>query len=382
MSKQNSPVKIDPLPGALRRRDILKAGLLAGAAGISGSLPASAFVNSGPGSTALFPAIAEDDPTNIKVMREISVRAVTDDDLLFLKQIGIRWVRLQFGAEEASLDFIRGTQERCARFGLRAYSAVQTAYQSPAIQLGLPGRDKDIEAYRGFVRNLGRAGIPVASYDFHPGNTYSTATSEYHGYLTREFDLDLFRAKIEKPRYDREYSSDDVWAAYAYFIKAVLPVAEEAGVKLALHPDDPPVARMNGVTRVFNTYEGFRRAEKLASSPNWGILFCVGTWSEAGDLAGKSVVEMIRDFGGRGRILEVHFRNVSSALPRFHETLPDDGYVDMYAVMKALREVRFNGGLGADHIPGLAGDEGRRAGAAYSLAYIKALLRRANQEIG
>jgi mannonate dehydratase len=367
-------------PGAVTRRAVLEAGLLAGAAGIAAGLPGNSLAGglSGPPGRD----IAEDDPANIKVMREINARAVTDDDLLFLKQIGIRWARLQFGAEEVPLDFIRAARERCARFGLRVYSAVQTAYQSPAIQLGLPGRDKDIDAYRGFVRNLGRAGIPVASYDFHPGNTYSTATSEYHGYTTREFDLDLFRAKLETPRYDREFTAEDVWAAYAYFIQAVLPVAAEAGVKLALHPDDPPVARMNGVTRIFNTYEGFRRAEEFASSPNWGILFCVGTWSEIGLGAGRSVVEMIRDFGGRGKILEVHFRNVSSTLPRFHETLPDDGYVDMYEVMKALREVRYNGGLGADHIPGLAGDESRRAGAAYSLAYIKALLRRANQEVG
>jgi mannonate dehydratase len=369
-----------PFAGALRRRDVLKAGFLSGTAGIAVSLCGRPLAVSARGRQSR--AIAEDDPANIKIMREINARLVTDDDLLFLKQIGVRWARLQFGAEEAPFELIHEAQERCARFGLRVYSAVQTTYQSPAIQLGLPGRDKDIEAYCGFVRNLGRARIPVASYDFHPGNTFQTAASEYHGYTTREFDLDLFRAKLEKPRYDREFTADDVWAAYAYFLKAVLPVAEEAGVKLALHPDDPPVARMNGVTRIFNTYEGFRRAEKIASSPNWGILFCVGTWSEAGAGAGKSVVEMIRDFGGRGRILEVHFRNVSSTLPRFYETFPDDGYVDMYAVMRALREVRYNGGLGADHIPALAGDDSRRAGAAYCLAYIKALLRRANQDVG
>ena len=372
--------KAGRVPGTVRRRDFLSTGLLAGAAGMAGSLARPA--SGGPSAPPPGRTPAEDDPANIKVMREINARLVTDDELLFLKQIGIRWVRLQFGAEVPGLDVINAARDRCARFGLRAYSAVQTSYQSPAIQLGLPGRDKDIEAYRGFVRDLGRAGIPVASYDFHPGNTYSTATSEYHGYTTREFDLGLFRAKLEKPRPDREFTADDVWAAYAYFIKAVLPIAEEAGVKLALHPDDPPVARMNGVTRIFNTYQGFRRAEEFAASPNWGILFCVGTWSEAGEGAGLSVIDMIRDFGARNRILEVHFRNVSSPLPRFHETFPDDGYVDMYPVMKALREVRFSGGLGADHIPGLAGDEGRRAGAAYSLAYIKALLRRANQEVG
>ena len=98
---------------------------------------------------------------------------------------------------------------------------------------------------------------------------------------------------------------------------------------------------------------------------------------------GKDVFEMIRDFGGRGKIFEVHFRNVSSPLPRFEETFPDDGYMDMYKVMKTLREVRFDGAVEPDHVPQLVGDTGfRRAGTAYIIAYMRALLRRANEEVG
>jgi mannonate dehydratase len=98
---------------------------------------------------------------------------------------------------------------------------------------------------------------------------------------------------------------------------------------------------------------------------------------------GKSVLEMIRDFGGRGKIVDVHFRNVSAPLPHFVETFPDDGYVDMYQVMKTLREVRFAGTVVPDHVPQLAGDQGiRRAGTAYCIAYMRALLRRANEEVG
>jgi mannonate dehydratase len=98
---------------------------------------------------------------------------------------------------------------------------------------------------------------------------------------------------------------------------------------------------------------------------------------------GKDVFEMIGDFGGRGKIFEVHFRNVTGPLPHFIETFPDDGYVDMYQVMKALREVRFSGGAEPDHVPRLAGDSGLlRAGTAYSIAYMRALLRRANEEVG
>ena len=326
----------------------------------------------------------ESDPRNAKLCHRLDARSITDDDLRFLQQIGLEWVRLEFGDGEITLDTLRAAERRFARFGMRVYSGVHYAYRSPKIQLGQPGRDRDIETYRRFLRDLGTLGIPIASYDFHPANTYTTKMVEHRGYTAREFDLDDFRNRVERRQFDREYSADGMWANYTYFLKAVLPVAEEAGVKLALHPDDPPVAKMNGVAKLFTHYDGYRHAEEIAgNSRNWGLTFCVGTWSEGGDRMGKDVFEMIGDFGGRGKIFEVHFRNVTGPLPHFIETFPDDGYVDMYQVMKALRQVRFSGSVEPDHVPRLAGDSGLlRAGTAYSIAYMRALLRRANEEVG
>jgi mannonate dehydratase len=167
-------------------------------------------------------------------------------------------------------------------------------------------------------------------------------------------------------------------------MKGVLPAAEKGDVKLALHPDDPPIAKMNGVAKIFTHYEGYRKAEEIAGkSRHWGLTFCVGTWAEGGDKMGKDIFEMIEDFGGRGKIHEAHFRNVSGPLPRFVETFMDDGYVDMYRVMKALRKVGFNGALEPDHVPQIVSDKGvRQAGTAYCIAYMRALLRRANEEVG
>lgn len=329
-------------------------------------------------------AIDEFADTNTRIAHRLTVRNLTDDDLLFLQQIGLRWVRLEWGAEPISFDELRATQQRCARFGLRVFSGVHASYRSLKIQLGQPGRDADIETYRNYLRSLGKLEIPVASYDFHPANTYTTAMVQRRGYTAREFSTDDFRKKVEKQQFDREYSAEDIWANYTYFFKAVLPVAEEAGVTLALHPDDPPLAKMNGVAKLFTHYDGYHRAEQLAgNSRHWGLTFCVGTWSEGGTQMGKDVFEMIRDFGARGRIAEVHFRNVSSPLPHFVETFPDDGYMDMYQVMKALREVRFTGAAEPDHVPRLAGDTGiLRAGTAYIIAHMRSLLRRANEEIG
>jgi mannonate dehydratase len=305
-------------------------------------------------------AIDEHAASNTKICHRLVAKSITDDDLLFLKQIGLRWARVEFGPEEGSFEHIRATQQRFAKFGIR------------------------IDRYRAFLRDTGKLEIPVSSYDFHPANTYTTKTVERRGYLAREFDLADFRARVEKQAFEREYSADDIWANYTYFMKAVLPAAEEAKVKLALHPDDPPVAKMNGVAKIFTHYDGYHRAEQIAGgSKYWGLTFCVGTWSEGGDKMGKNVFEMIRDFGGRGKLLEVHFRNVSGPMPHFVETFPDDGYMDMYQVMKALRQVHFDGAAEPDHVPQLAGDTGlHRAGTAYIISYMRALLRRANEEAG
>lgn len=328
--------------------------------------------------------LEEDDPANAKLAHGLDARRVTDDDLLFLKQIGMRWARVHFGTEPTAFEYVRDTQHRFAQYGIRIFSGVHYVYRSLRVQLGQPGRDQDIETYQNFLRHLGKLEIPISSYDFHPGNTYLTNQVQHRGYLTREFSTDDFRKKVEKQRFEREYSAEDIWGYYTYFVKAVLPVAEEAGVKLALHPDDPPLAKMNGVAKLFTHYDGYRRAEEIAGgSRHWGLTFCVGTWSEGGKEMGKDVFEMIRDFGGRGKIFEVHFRNVSSPLPDFVETFPDDGYMDMYQVMKALRQVRFSGAVEPDHVPQLVGDTGlRRAGTAYCIAYMRALLRRANEEVG
>ena len=362
-----------------RRRDFLGAPL---AAGLSAAIPsASRAAGSG--------VIEEHDPANTKLCRRLKAD-IRDDDLLFLKQIGLRWARVNFSPELAEFDYVRETQQRFERFGIKIFSAVHYAYRSLDVQLGRRGRDEQIDAYNTFLRGLGKLGIPVSCYDFHPANTYTTDRVETsRGYVAREFRLSDFRNEVEKQRFEREYSAEEIWANYTYFMKAVLPVAAEAGVKLALHPDDPPLRKMNGVAKVLVHYDGYRRAEEISEqiegpgSPHWGLTFCVGTWSEGGDKMGKDVFGMIRDFGGRGKILGSHFRNVSSPLPNFVETFPDEGYMDMYQVMKALREVRFSGTVVPDHIPELSGDEGiRRAGSAYCIAYMRALLRRANEEVG
>lgn len=328
-------------------------------------------------------AAADREDKGLKLATLIDAGKVTDDDLLFLRQLGLNWLHVSF-AGPAPFERIRDAQQRFLKFGMRIHNAFHDSYRSTRLQLGRPGMDEDIATFQQFLRDLGRLGIYSSKIDFHPGNTYTTSTVESpRGYRAREFDTAEFRKTVEKRRFEREYTAADMWANYTYFSKAVVPVAEKAGVRLALHPDDPPLEMMNGVAKIFANYAGHKRAEEIAGgSPNWGLTFCIGTWAEGGAAMGKDVFGMIDDFGKRGKIFNVHFRNVSSTMPRFRETLPDDGYLDMYKVMKALKQAGCQASMIPDHYPAFTGDANRRAVEAYSIAYMRALLQRAEQELG
>jgi mannonate dehydratase len=260
---------------------------------------------------------------------------------------------------------------------------VDDRYNLPATVLGKPGRDEELKFFKRWLKDLGRAGIHTTTYCWHSGGVYETGKTMTRGCRTRLFELS---EALKLPNaYEREYPDEEVWANYERFIKEVLPLAEDAGVRLQLHPNDPPVTHM-GVARIFRSTAAFRRAMELANhSPYSGILFCVGTWAEmtGPDGKGEDVVAAIRELGARGHIFQVHFRNVSSTLPDFHEVFPDDGYLNMYRIMKALGEVGFNGMVVPDHVPECEESEGGpKAGEAYIFGYLRALIRAVETEVG
>jgi mannonate dehydratase len=170
----------------------------------------------------------------------------------------------------------------------------------------------------------------------------------------------------------RRFTPNELWDNYTYFIRQVAPVAEEAGVRIGIHPDDPPVPELGGVPRcMFGNFDGYVRALKIANSPNVGVCLCCGTWMEGGPGMGKDVFQAAREFARMGKLWKIHFRNVSSPIPDFTETFVDDGYTDMKKLMRTLIDVDFRGILIADHVPGMIGD--RHTGWAFSLGYIRAL---------
>ncbi len=322
---------------------------------------------------------------------KISVQVPTDpgdEDLQFVKQLGAEYVNIPTGGDTATYENFVRLRQKVEGAGLKVWNIGNSSvHNMEEVTLNLSGRDRKIEEYKAYLRNLGQAGIYYTTYAHMGNGIWSTARESTRGGASaRAFDL----AKADKGdwagksfrgplTHGRTYTKQEIWDNYSYFIKSVTPVAEEEGIRIGIHPDDPPVPELGGVPRcIFSSFDGYQRALEIANSPNVGMCLCVGCWLEGGKLTGKDVLETIRYFGGQGKIFKVHFRNVNAPLPHFVETFMDNGYMDMYKVMKALREVNFDGVVIADHIPSMVG--GGRAGTAYSIGYMKALLERANAE--
>lgn len=324
-------------------------------------------------------------------------RQITPDDLAFAAQLGVSGITFNApdfdlpawrsllgrhgpdpGADAAPppywqfMDLVR-LRRMIESYGLRleALENVPGRYMDK-IKLGLPGRDEQIENYQRLIENVARAGIPVLGYNFNLTRVWRTTQYEpgRGGARNTAFDLDL--ASKAPNTYAEPITAEQVWENYTYFIRAVLPVAERAGLKLALHPDDPPAPELGGVARVMIDLEGFQRAMEIGDSPNHGLDFCMGTWSEGGI---ERMFAAMEHFGRRGKLFYVHFRNVKGCLPTFSEAFIDEGDVDVVRAVRLLYEVGFDGFVIDDHVPKMAGDtEWGHRGRAYSTGYIKALV--------
>ena len=304
--------------------------------------------------------------------------------LSYLKQMGVEYLEVRLPVAQASYETLAGIKRTVEGAGLKLFEIMPAdLYTSPEFTLGLPGRDAAIALFQGFLRNLGKLKIDATTYAWYTGGVYQTGTTETRGCATRQFQL--ADAQKRPLAAGRVYSEEEMWANYEYFIKRVLPVAEDSGVRLQLHPNDPPVDHQ-GVARIFRSRAAYRRAMEIAHhSPYSGLLFCAGSWAEMFGVDGKGedVADAIREFASRGHIFQVHFRNISSNMPDFHETFPDNGYLNMYKVMKSLGESRFNGMIVPDHVPNCGGSEGGpKAGEAYIFGYIRAMIQAVSTELG
>lgn len=246
---------------------------------------------------------------------------------------------------------------------------------------GLPGGDAEIDTVCTLLENMGRLGIPVWCYEWMTDFNWlrtDTAKPSRGGSLVSAFDYGL--VSEAPPTELGPVSEEQLWDSLDHFLRRVLPVAEQAGVKLAMHPDDPPLSPIRGVSRIMRSVENYQRLLDLAPSPANGITFCQGNFA----LMSNDLPATIRHFGNQGKIYFVHFRDVDGTPEKFEETWHDAGPTDMLACLRAYREIGFDGLMRPDHVPTVAGDSNDRPGYSpygrlYAIGYMRGLLESVNQ---
>lgn len=318
-------------------------------------------------------------PMKWRIQHSMQISDWKPETLQLARQLGMEYVNFWTSPNryEEAVDAVRAAGLKVAKIGCEG------AHNVAEITLGLPGRDEKIELLKQHLRAVSKLGIKTHLYAHMANGVWSTPNERTRGgAVARAFDASKTPAAAGSNHngpFERRYTEDDLWKAWEYFVKQIKPVAEETGVKIGVHPDDPPGLALGNAPRcIFSSFEGYRRALEIADSPNIGMGLCVGTWLEGGDAMGRNVIETIEYFGGIEKLFVVHFRNVSSPLPHFVETYLNDGYMDMYKVMRALRKVNFEGVLIGDHFPRMTGPG--PLGQVYTLGYIQALIERANEE--
>ncbi len=239
-----------------------------------------------------------------------------------------------------------------------------------------PERDRDIEAVQNAIRNCAQAGIPSIKYNMSILGVLRTGRTPGRGDASYS-KWSLASAKPETPltRAGR-VNADQFWERITYFLDHVIPVANEYKVRMACHPHDPgvPPEGYQGVDRVLGTVDGLKRFVSIKESPYHGLNFCQGTVSEMLQDPGKEIFDVIRYFGTRQKIFNVHFRNIRGHRNEFVEVYPDEGDIDFVKVIQVYREVGYPYLLMPDHVPQAPNDPNGLQSFAYCYGYIRGLL--------
>jgi mannonate dehydratase len=315
---------------------------------------------------------------------DISIRCNADSGvrLQLAKQMGVEHAVADFtdpgdGTEPWSYENLRTVKEGLAEHGIE-FAATESRPPMEKTVLGEEGREEEIETVKTCIRNLGRLGVdtycwvwtenPLGVLRTHhdaPDRGGSTQTRYHH---------ETAEAEGEHPAAD--ITEDELWENLEYFLGEVVPVAEEAGVKMALHPDDPPTSPIRGVPRIITSVDAYDRVLDIYDSEHNGVAFCQGNFAAMG----ADIPETIRHFGERIHL--AHFRDVEGAPDDFRETWHDDGPTDMGAAIEAYLDADFDGTIRPDHVGGMAGDTlggGGNKGRLFAVGYLKGLIDQAER---
>jgi mannonate dehydratase len=281
------------------------------------------------------------------------------------------------GRTDWTYDELNGTVNWFEEVGINVSVIEGSVPLTDRIRLGQDGRDEDIRRFKRFLRDCGAVGIPVVCYDWMAGirwaRTEAHVESRGGSYVTG-YDDEKMSGGPETEYTD--VTREQLWDALEYFLNEVVPVAEEAGVKLGLHPADPPLDSVRGVPRLARSVEAYDRILDIVNSEYNGVTFCQGNFTAMG----VDIPDTIRHFDNR--INFVHFRDVEGDASRFVETWHDNGPTDMLAAMCAYEDIGYDGPMRPDHVPTMAGEDNSNPGyhtkgRLFAIGYMRGLLEQA-----
>ncbi|MFD4022198.1 mannonate dehydratase [Streptomyces sp. NPDC058576] len=303
------------------------------------------------------------------------IRPGQDRLMRLMRQCGVDHAVLRLpegpdGSMPVDWETVRAAVRPVQEAGMRV-EVLEPVPPMDKVKQGLPGRDEEIARVHTLLHTMAALDIPLLCYNFMVFGWGRTRMAEpgRGGSLVTGFDAaDL----ADLPSHPEGISEEQMWANYAYFLDAVLPVAEETGIQLAVHPDDPPLSPYRGVGRILRTPDLIERAMSLSDSPAHGLTFCQGTFATMG----ADIPSTVKRFADRIRF--VHFRDVQGDATKFTETWHDEGMTDMRAAMRAYQEIGFDGPMRSDHVPTLDGEPNdhpgyETLGRLYAVGYLRGL---------
>jgi mannonate dehydratase len=334
-------------------------------------------------------ALAPAQTAKPKVMRIGHQHVDDDESLKILSCFGVKNICSGLPSrvfdEKWSVDGLKRLRERINSHGIEldmvpvpmSSSPIERA-EMPSILLGQsPQRDKDIDSICQMIRNCAQAGIPAVKYNLTFLGVPRTEPTKGRGVSTYSTFV-YVKAKQDPPLTIAGKIGEDVyWERITYFLERVVPVAAEYKIKMACHPQDPGMPKgkgYKGVETVLGSVDGLKKFLSIKENPYHGLNFCQGTVSEMLEDPKTQIFDVIRYFGSRKKIFNVHFRNIQGRFGDFRETYPDDGDIDMLRAIRTYKEVGYDGMLMPDHAPRIPGDERGRLAFAFAFGYIQAAL--------
>ena len=370
----------------MRRRQFLKAAALGGtlAAGRTGlGNQAESDATAASGTAPPLP------PMHMSVGTQ---RRPTDPQILeFCKRHGVDHVcgypldpDLNDTRQYWTLDELERTRDLCEQHGIALDMVTVPLLWSRSVDIARfsaimladdPERDRDIEHIQDMIRHCARAGVPAFKYNLNLLGVLRTEPTPGRGgsryptwRLAEAGERDQTRAGI--------VNADEFWERIEYFLDRIIPVCDEYGIRAACHPHDPgvPPEGFQGVARVLGTVDGLKRFVDLHDSDHHGLNFCVGTVSEMLEDPASEVYDVVRHFGERGKLFNIHMRNIRGRRDDFQEVYIDEGDIDVYRVLMTLRETGYSHMVMPDHVPGHPDDPGRRQGFAHAFGYLQGIM--------